>query len=324
MISVSSKPAFLREGPRFRQGFRRCRRQRGRVDFRLAFAADLRSPDAFFFACERRASSPPDRGVLERHSNGVTGIATVVLSESNPTDFQYLLQEVADQRDVQAHSFGMDVDVPGGTISVLNPAGLSAWFGLERGRIAASDWKRSFFVAIPSTTSDGASSPKLSLTLFWDAWSSRVPPGRGPSLPFRRHHDISQPRRFRRHRHLRQRSAFGAHRRAMSARDAPACLRHGGCVEGDLCRDRDRLVYKSSYDKANRTSIGGKRGAGLETSMPIFDDLRRELELPILTDVSHPKSNARSSRRMSTSYRSLPFSHARRTSSLQRRPQARW
>lgn len=105
----------------------------GRVDFRLAFAGDLRSPDAFFFTCERRASSPPDRGALERHANGVSGIAAVVLSEPNPTDFQYLLQEVADQRDVQAHSFGMDVDVPGSTVSVLNRSGLSAWFGLDRG-----------------------------------------------------------------------------------------------------------------------------------------------------------------------------------------------
>lgn len=45
------------------------------------------------------------------------------------------------------------------------------------------------------------------------------------------------------------------------------------------------FVYKSSYDKANRTSIGATRGAGLEESMPIFDDLRKELGVTILTDV---------------------------------------
>jgi 2-dehydro-3-deoxyphosphooctonate aldolase (KDO 8-P synthase) len=45
------------------------------------------------------------------------------------------------------------------------------------------------------------------------------------------------------------------------------------------------LVYKSSYDKANRTSIAATRGAGLDQSMPIFDDLRRELGVTILTDV---------------------------------------
>jgi 2-dehydro-3-deoxyphosphooctonate aldolase (KDO 8-P synthase) len=45
------------------------------------------------------------------------------------------------------------------------------------------------------------------------------------------------------------------------------------------------LVYKTSYDKANRTSLGGVRGAGLEAAMPVFDALRKEFALPILTDV---------------------------------------
>jgi 2-dehydro-3-deoxyphosphooctonate aldolase (KDO 8-P synthase) len=45
------------------------------------------------------------------------------------------------------------------------------------------------------------------------------------------------------------------------------------------------LVYKTSFDKANRTSLSGTRGAGLEAALPIFADLRRDLELPILTDV---------------------------------------
>lgn len=45
------------------------------------------------------------------------------------------------------------------------------------------------------------------------------------------------------------------------------------------------FVYKSSYDKANRTSIGATRGAGLDASMPIFDDLRKELGVAVITDV---------------------------------------
>jgi 2-dehydro-3-deoxyphosphooctonate aldolase (KDO 8-P synthase) len=45
------------------------------------------------------------------------------------------------------------------------------------------------------------------------------------------------------------------------------------------------LVYKTSFDKANRTSLTGKRGAGMEAALPIFDDLRRELDIPILTDI---------------------------------------
>ncbi|BCM19552.1 3-deoxy-8-phosphooctulonate synthase [Mesorhizobium sp. J8] len=45
------------------------------------------------------------------------------------------------------------------------------------------------------------------------------------------------------------------------------------------------LVYKTSYDKANRTSLSATRGAGLDAAMPIFDDLRKEFGIPVLTDV---------------------------------------
>ena len=45
------------------------------------------------------------------------------------------------------------------------------------------------------------------------------------------------------------------------------------------------LIYKTSFDKANRTSLKGKRGAGLEKSLPIFDKLKKETNTPILTDV---------------------------------------
>ncbi len=45
------------------------------------------------------------------------------------------------------------------------------------------------------------------------------------------------------------------------------------------------LVYKSSFDKANRTSLSGKRGMGLEKSLAVFSDLRQQLGLPVITDV---------------------------------------
>ena len=45
------------------------------------------------------------------------------------------------------------------------------------------------------------------------------------------------------------------------------------------------LVYKTSFDKANRTSLSGKRGLGLEGALPIFADIRKEFGLPVLTDV---------------------------------------
>jgi 2-dehydro-3-deoxyphosphooctonate aldolase (KDO 8-P synthase) len=45
------------------------------------------------------------------------------------------------------------------------------------------------------------------------------------------------------------------------------------------------LVYKTSFDKANRTSLSGKRGLGLERALPVFADIRKEFGLPVLTDV---------------------------------------
>ena len=45
------------------------------------------------------------------------------------------------------------------------------------------------------------------------------------------------------------------------------------------------LVYKSSYDKANRTSLSAQRGIGLDKAMEIFSDLKAEYGFPVLTDI---------------------------------------
>ena len=45
------------------------------------------------------------------------------------------------------------------------------------------------------------------------------------------------------------------------------------------------LIYKTSFDKANRTSLHGKRGVGLDKSLPVFDKIRKDLGIPVLTDV---------------------------------------
>ncbi len=45
------------------------------------------------------------------------------------------------------------------------------------------------------------------------------------------------------------------------------------------------LIYKTSFDKANRTSAAAARGMGLENALPIFAELRKSFGLPVLTDV---------------------------------------
>ena len=45
------------------------------------------------------------------------------------------------------------------------------------------------------------------------------------------------------------------------------------------------IVYKSSFDKANRTSLGSARGIGLEKALPIFAEIKETYGLPVVTDV---------------------------------------
>ncbi len=48
------------------------------------------------------------------------------------------------------------------------------------------------------------------------------------------------------------------------------------------------LVFKASFDKANRTSLSGARGMGLEASLEVFTEIRERFGLPVLTDVHLP------------------------------------
>jgi len=52
------------------------------------------------------------------------------------------------------------------------------------------------------------------------------------------------------------------------------------------------LVYKTSFDKANRTSLEGARGLGLEASLPILAEVREKWGCPVLTDVHEPQQCA--------------------------------
>lgn len=64
---------------------------------------------------------------------------------------------------------------------------------------------------------------------------------------------------------------------------------HALDVAGQLRDISDRLgiglIYKTSFDKANRTSLSSARGIGLENALPIFREIRETTGLPVLTDV---------------------------------------
>ena len=83
------------------------------------------------------------------------------------------------------------------------------------------------------------------------------------------------------------------------SKDGPFALIAGPCqmetrdhafdMAGRLKEITDKLgiglVYKSSFDKANRTSLKAQRGIGLETAMEVFSDLKKEFGFPVLTDI---------------------------------------
>jgi 2-dehydro-3-deoxyphosphooctonate aldolase (KDO 8-P synthase) len=64
-----------------------------------------------------------------------------------------------------------------------------------------------------------------------------------------------------------------------------AALRHAERLKALAERAGVALVYKSSFDKANRTAIGSFRGVGMDEGLAILGDVRRETGLPVLTDV---------------------------------------
>src|SRR5215472_10898206 len=53
------------------------------------------------------------------------------------------------------------------------------------------------------------------------------------------------------------------------------------------------LIYKTSFDKANRTAIDGARGIGFEAGLPILAEIRERTGLPVLTDIHEPRQCAR-------------------------------
>src|SRR3546814_14279231 len=86
--------------------------------------------------------------------------------------------------------------------------------------------------------------------------------------------------------------------------DLPLVLIAGPCamesrqhaldVSGRLKEITDKLgcgfVYKTSFDKANRTSANSARGVGLELALPVFEAVKAEHGCPVLTDVQDRKS----------------------------------
>ncbi len=99
--------------------------------FKLAFAADLRSPDFHAITCQRINVPPADRSVLESHANGVIGIKDVILSEPNPEDFRFFVSEIVGSDDTLVDANGVAVKTGNTTLRLFNPDAMMAIFGIK-------------------------------------------------------------------------------------------------------------------------------------------------------------------------------------------------
>lgn len=104
------------------------------IGVKLAFAADDRAPDAAFFACQRMNMDALWDAERTSHKNGVIGISAVLMSEENPTDFQYLLQSATRMRDFASSSNGLSFHMDGADLFCFTPNAMQQLFAIPTSR----------------------------------------------------------------------------------------------------------------------------------------------------------------------------------------------
>lgn len=99
------------------------------ASFRLAFAAQAKAPDAFFFTCERANAPKVDRSALQAHANGVMRIAAVVVSTKNPAEHRGFFEAVTNAP--ASRGTELLVELPNAEIRLADPAAFASEFGLD-------------------------------------------------------------------------------------------------------------------------------------------------------------------------------------------------
>lgn len=104
----------------------------GRKDaasFRLAFAADLRAPDVFFFTCQRVNAPKVDRTALQVHANGATGIKRIVLATPDPASFAGIVLAAIGTLSAPVTRDGMTIEAANAAIDLLEPPAMKRDYG---------------------------------------------------------------------------------------------------------------------------------------------------------------------------------------------------
>jgi catechol 2,3-dioxygenase-like lactoylglutathione lyase family enzyme len=100
-----------------------------KLAFSLAFARDPKSPDAGFFTCLHHYPENFWNRDFQKHPNGASAVAGVVLVADNPSDHHIFLSAFTGERDLLATSAGISIKTPRGEIQVMTPDAFHNHFG---------------------------------------------------------------------------------------------------------------------------------------------------------------------------------------------------
>lgn len=103
----------------------------GKISFRLAFAADWRAPDCFFFTCQRINASKAERSALQKHGNGVTRIRSVVMSAPRGRDFADFALTAANAASTEEDRDATRIAAANAMIELLDGPELEKRFGVH-------------------------------------------------------------------------------------------------------------------------------------------------------------------------------------------------
>lgn len=102
------------------------------ASFKLAFASGTGATDAFLFACERINAPRVDRGALQVHANGATGIIEVVAVSTEPAEQRRLIS-IATRSPTTGQGSSTAFDLPNATLTLLDPVAFETRFGMPAG-----------------------------------------------------------------------------------------------------------------------------------------------------------------------------------------------
>lgn len=106
------------------------------VAFSLAFAKDTAAPDIRFFTCQQHYPENFWNPAFQKHDNGATGIAAVVMVADEPTRHRDFLLAYTDASDATPDGKGYSIALPRGAIEVMTPAGFTGRYSLAAPDVA--------------------------------------------------------------------------------------------------------------------------------------------------------------------------------------------